>query len=92
MNIHENERGDLLVQPAEIENPIDRPSGPSSARSLVGRGSPPVPAPSLAFGWIKTIGTLRKTRHRGMARVGWMFTLTAAACNLLRLPKLLEEG
>ena len=43
-----------------------------------------------AFGWIKTVGGLRKARHRGTARVGWMFTLTAAACNLIRLPKLLE--
>jgi IS5 family transposase len=45
-----------------------------------------------AFGWIKTVGGLRKTRHRGIARVGWMFTLTAAACNLIRLPKLLAAG
>jgi transposase len=43
-----------------------------------------------AFGWIKTVGGLRKTRHRGTERVGWMFTLTAAACNLIRLPKLFE--
>ena len=42
-----------------------------------------------AFGWIKTTGGLRKTRHRGTARVGWMFTLIATACNLVRLPKLL---
>jgi transposase len=42
-----------------------------------------------AFGWIKTTGGLRKTRHRGTDRVGWVFTLTAAACNLVRLPKLL---
>ncbi len=42
-----------------------------------------------AFGWIKTSGGLRKTRHCGSARVGWTFTLTAAACNLVRLPKLL---
>ncbi|WP_145681141.1 IS5 family transposase, partial [Azospirillum brasilense] len=40
------------------------------------------------FGWIKGTG-LRKTRHRGTARVGWMFTLTATAYNLIRLPKLL---
>ena len=44
------------------------------------------------FGWIKTVGGLRKTRHRGTERVGWMFTLTAAACNLIRLPKLLEAS
>jgi transposase len=45
-----------------------------------------------AFGWIKTVGGLRKTRHRGTARVGWLFTLTATACNLVRLPKLLATG
>jgi hypothetical protein len=32
---------------------------------------------------------LRKTRHRGRARVGWMFTLAVAAYNLVRIPKLL---
>jgi hypothetical protein len=41
------------------------------------------------FGWIKTVGDLRKTRHRGPARVGWMFTFVAAAYNLVRIPKLL---
>jgi hypothetical protein len=41
------------------------------------------------FGWIKAAAGLRKTRHRGLARVGWIVTLTAAACNLVRLPKLL---
>ena len=41
------------------------------------------------FGWIKTTGTLAKTRHRGLQRAGWSFTLVAAAYNLVRLPKLL---
>ena len=41
------------------------------------------------FGWMKTVGGLRKTRHRGTARVGWMFTFVAAAYNLVRIPKLL---
>ena len=45
-----------------------------------------------AFGWIKTVAGLRKTRHLGTARVGWLFTLTATACNLVRLPKLLATG
>ena len=35
---------------------------------------------------------MAKTRHRGLDRVGWMFTLTAAAHNLVRLPKLLAEA
>jgi transposase len=42
-----------------------------------------------AFGWMKTIGGQRKTRYRGTPRVGWMFTLSAAAYDLIRLPKLL---
>jgi transposase len=41
------------------------------------------------FGYIKTVAVLRKTRHRGTARVGFMFTLAAAAYNLVRIPKLL---
>jgi transposase len=41
------------------------------------------------FGWMKTVGGQRKTRYRGTTRVGWMFTLSAAAYNLIRLPKLL---
>lgn len=44
------------------------------------------------FGWIKSAAGLRKTRHRGADRVGWMFTLTAAAYNLVRLPKLLASA
>ena len=40
------------------------------------------------FGWVKTVGGLRKTRHRGTKRVGWMFTLTVAAYNVVRIPKL----
>jgi transposase len=44
------------------------------------------------FGWMKTVGNLRKTRHRGIARVGWMFTLTAAAYNLVRIRNLTAEA
>jgi transposase len=41
------------------------------------------------FGWIKAVAGLRKTRHRGLGRVGWIVTLTVTAANLIRLPKLL---
>jgi IS5 family transposase len=44
------------------------------------------------FGWTKAAAGFRKTRHRGLARVGWMFTLTATAYNLVRLPKLVAAG
>lgn len=44
------------------------------------------------FGWMKTVGGLRKTRHRGADRVGWQFTLIVAAYNLVRIPKLLAAA
>jgi len=34
-----------------------------------------------AFGWMKTVGLLRKLRHRGGRLVDWMFTFGAAAYN-----------
>ena len=44
------------------------------------------------FGWMKTIGLLRKLRHRGEERVGWMFTFTAAVYNLVRARNLLTKA
>jgi transposase len=41
------------------------------------------------FGWLKTVAGLRKTRHRGIALVGWTFTFAAAAYNLVRMRNLL---
>ena len=41
------------------------------------------------FGWLKTVGGLRKIRHRGVQRVGWMFTLALAVYNLVRMRNLL---
>lgn len=40
------------------------------------------------FGWLKTVALMRKTRHRGTARVDWMFTFAAAAYNLTRMRQL----
>ncbi len=42
------------------------------------------------FGWLKTVGLLRKTRHRGRARVSWMFIFGLAAYNLVRIRNLAE--
>ena len=40
------------------------------------------------FGWLKTVGGLRKLRHRGLERVEWMFTFAVAAYNLVRIRNL----
>jgi transposase len=44
------------------------------------------------FGWGKTIGGLRKLHHRGHANVGWLFTFTNAAYNLVRMRTLIRVG
>jgi transposase len=41
------------------------------------------------FGWMKTVGLLRKLRHRGGERVTWIVTFTAATYNMVRMRRLL---
>ena len=40
------------------------------------------------FGWMKTVGGLRKLRHRGVELVDWQLTFAAASYNLVRLRNL----
>ena len=42
------------------------------------------------FGWLKTVGNMRKTRHRGRRLVDWIFALEMAAYNLVRIRNLTE--
>jgi len=42
-----------------------------------------------AFGWIKTVAGMHRTKLRGLAKVDWSFTFAAAAYNLVRAPKLI---
>ena len=43
------------------------------------------------FGWMKTVGGMRKLHYRGLELVDWMFTLTAAAYNLIRIRNLATQ-
>jgi transposase len=43
------------------------------------------------FGWLKSIALMRKVRHRGIEKVGWVFTFAAAAYNLVRMRKLVAS-
>ncbi len=40
------------------------------------------------YGWLKTIGPMRQTKFRGELAVRWMFILSAAAYNLVRIRNL----
>jgi len=42
-----------------------------------------------AFGWMKSVGGMRRPMLRGLSRMGFAFTFAAAAYNLVRLPRLL---
>ncbi len=44
------------------------------------------------FGWLKTIGQLRKLHHRGLALVNWIFLLRTTAYNLIRMRNLQEAS
>jgi len=44
------------------------------------------------FGWLKTVASLRKARHRGVQKVGWVFTFAATAYNLVRMRNLLAPA
>jgi transposase len=44
------------------------------------------------FGWLKTVGMLRKVKLRGVPRVDWLFTFAAAAYNLVRMRNLVEAA
>jgi transposase len=71
----------------------------TSRRSAIGRRTTRHPGYALSqrlrkrieegFGWMKTIAGLKKTKYRGLEKVGWSFTMAAAAYNLIRLPKLI---
>jgi transposase len=45
-----------------------------------------------SFGWKKTVGLLRKLRHRGTELVDWIFAFTSAAYNLVRIRTLIAAG
>lgn len=40
-------------------------------------------------GWVKPVGGMAQTVHRGLELVRFQFTMTMASCNLAMLPKLL---
>jgi IS5 family transposase len=45
-----------------------------------------------AFGWMKSVAGMRRTKLRGRPKVDWAFTFAAAAYNLVRAPKLIAEA
>jgi transposase len=73
-----------VVRRSEIDRRTTRHSGYSISQVIRKRIEE-------VFGWKKAAAGMRQTRFRGVGRVGWAFSLYAAAYNLIRLPKLLAK-
>jgi hypothetical protein len=72
----------LAARRATLSKPTSQTSLPASQRARW--------QIEEAFAWIRIIALRAKTSFRGTAWAGWgPLTLPAAACNLIRLPKLL---
>lgn len=74
-----------VAQNTSRRSSIDKRTTRHSAYSLSQRRRKRV---EEVFGWMKTVGQLRKLRYRGLERVNWMFTFAAAAYNLVRIRNL----
>jgi transposase len=44
------------------------------------------------FGWAKTVGLIRKAKVRGKAKIDWLFTMSIAVFNLVRMRNLEAEA
>jgi hypothetical protein len=44
------------------------------------------------FGWPKQIGSLKKVKLRGLAKVDWLFVFSCSTFNLIRIPKLRAQS
>jgi transposase len=86
---------DLNVAPHVAQNTTDRSSaidGRTTRHAGYGISQTIRKRIEESFAWIKTIAGLRKTKHRGTARVAFQFTFAMAAYNLIRLPRLFAEA
>jgi transposase len=44
------------------------------------------------YGWLKTVGLIRKLKFRGLVKAGWIFIFATAAYNLVRIRNLTTEA
>jgi hypothetical protein len=43
------------------------------------------------FGWMKSVGWIRRVKQCGLAKVDWAFVFGCAAYNLMRMPRLRQQ-
>src|ERR1700687_4504174 len=85
---------EMDVRPHVTQN-VNRPGGSAiDARTARHAGyeisQKKRPLIERVFGWMKTVGPMRKIKLRGLPNVDWLFLMTAAAFNLCRIPNLVQ--
>lgn len=85
--------GSLDVGDTRVKNAGTALRGHGAAVDSSGAPSPGLADPVEEIcGWMKTVGFMRKTRHRGRERVGRMFVFTVAVYDLIRIRNLIGAG
>ena len=83
---------EMQVRPHVTQN-LNRPGGSAIDQRTTRHASYQIsqrkrPLIERAFGWMKSVGGIRKVKLRGLLHVDWLFLMTAAAFNLWRIPNL----
>ncbi len=81
--------GAVYLSPPEATVPIEHTYVPNPTLAEPNPKWIPNVTVAETFGWIKTIAGQEKTKFRGSDRVGWAFTFSAAAYNLVRLLRII---
>ena len=87
---------EMQVRPHVTQN-LNRPGGSAIDQRTTRHASYQIsqrkrPLIERAFGWMKSVGGIRKVKLRGLLNVNWLLLMTAAAFNLWRIPKLSPTG
>ena len=83
--VHKHRYCGVLAPNAKLRRAVIESAGPASATLQLLHVEE-------RFGWMMDIGGLRKLRHSGLAKVGWIFKFVAAACNVVLMRRLLAEA
>src|SRR5262249_31312337 len=80
----------LQVTPHVTQN-VNRPGGSAIDGRTAGQAGYQIsqrkrPLIERPFGWMKSIGWIRKVKLRGLEKIDWLFVFACSAFNLIRIP------
>jgi transposase len=86
----------MQVTPHVTQN-VNRPGGSAIDARTAGQAGYQIsqrkrPMIERPFGWMKSVGWIRKVKLRGLGKVDWLFVFACSAFNLVRMPKILAQA